>query len=185
MGCNTSQPQAVGQPQLMVGAAPTIVMCGGCGAQFTVVAPPGTSQDSVIDASCPRCMQTVRFGTSQAAHAMATSSAQRTNHQSEAQQLVQLLPVEAYDAGQHKDLAECEICLEEYKNGEELKRLPCMHIFHSKCIESWLATESVCPNCRTDFCDAIKAASNPEAVSAQGSAALASVPGGSAVPPAA
>eukprot|EP00746_Dinoflagellata_sp_MGD_P044786 gnl/MRDRNA2_/MRDRNA2_209515_c0_seq1.p1 gnl/MRDRNA2_/MRDRNA2_209515_c0~~gnl/MRDRNA2_/MRDRNA2_209515_c0_seq1.p1 ORF type:complete len:140 (+),score=26.48 gnl/MRDRNA2_/MRDRNA2_209515_c0_seq1:40-420(+) len=124
-----------------------------------------------MDAQCPRCSQTVRFGTSQAAHAMATTSAQRANHQSEAQQMVQLLPTEAYNAGQHKDLAECEICLEEYKDGEELTRLPCMHIFHKGCIESWLATESVCPNCRTDFCDAIKAAQNPEAASAEVSAA--------------
>lgn len=30
------------------------------------------------------------------------------------------------------------MCLSEYNNGEEVKRLRCRHIFHGDCIDPWL-----------------------------------------------
>lgn len=48
----------------------------------------------------------------------------------------------------------CEICLENYTIGEQCKRLPCLHIFHSACINSWLCQASTCPQCRMDVYDA-------------------------------
>ena len=44
----------------------------------------------------------------------------------------------------------CEICLENYAVGERLKRLPCLHAFHSTCINSWLRQATTCPQCRMD-----------------------------------
>jgi len=32
----------------------------------------------------------------------------------------------------------CTVCLNEYINGEKLKRLKCTHYFHSECIDPWL-----------------------------------------------
>ena len=45
----------------------------------------------------------------------------------------------------------CAICLCEFEVGEKVCALPCDdgHIFHTKCIEQWLETNSVCPVCRT------------------------------------
>ncbi|KAI4325788.1 hypothetical protein MLD38_031155 [Melastoma candidum] len=45
----------------------------------------------------------------------------------------------------------CTICLEDYKDGEIIKVLPCRHEFHSSCVESWLKKGGkVCPVCKHD-----------------------------------
>ncbi|XP_021274786.1 receptor homology region, transmembrane domain- and RING domain-containing protein 1 [Herrania umbratica] len=46
----------------------------------------------------------------------------------------------------------CAICLEDYKDGEILKVLPCQHDFHSSCVESWLTKwGTFCPVCKLDM----------------------------------
>jgi len=42
----------------------------------------------------------------------------------------------------------CPICLVEYKEGDELRSLPCGHDFHKSCVDSWLANNASCPACR-------------------------------------
>ena len=32
----------------------------------------------------------------------------------------------------------CVVCLMNYSNKEKLRRLPCNHDFHAKCIDKWL-----------------------------------------------
>ena len=47
----------------------------------------------------------------------------------------------------------CAICQEDFKNKENLKITPCEHIFHPKCISTWLkkeCTRPTCPSCRHD-----------------------------------
>eukprot|EP01034_Spumella_vulgaris_P028668 gene28668-35567_t len=39
----------------------------------------------------------------------------------------------------------CCICMEEYSTGDEIKTLPCLHMYHSHCIESWLRQSRNCP----------------------------------------
>lgn len=34
--------------------------------------------------------------------------------------------------------AKCVVCISEYTNREKLRRLPCSHDFHAKCIDKWL-----------------------------------------------
>jgi hypothetical protein len=42
----------------------------------------------------------------------------------------------------------CLICLHTYENGDFLRKLPCYHMFHRECIDPWLSTKDICPNCR-------------------------------------
>jgi len=42
----------------------------------------------------------------------------------------------------------CCICLEQYKRGEILRTMPCMHQFHARCIDMWLLTRKFCPVCK-------------------------------------
>jgi len=39
----------------------------------------------------------------------------------------------------------CTICLVDFEIGEELKELPCQHVFHTSCIDLWLRRHRSCP----------------------------------------
>jgi len=43
---------------------------------------------------------------------------------------------------------ECSLCLEEFKEGEELLQLPCHHLFHENCIAPWFRRSLTCPLCK-------------------------------------
>lgn len=43
---------------------------------------------------------------------------------------------------------ECCICLSKYVEKEEIRQLPCSHIFHLKCVDQWLRIISCCPLCK-------------------------------------
>ncbi|KTG35957.1 hypothetical protein cypCar_00045605 [Cyprinus carpio] len=45
----------------------------------------------------------------------------------------------------------CTICLSMLEDGEDVRRLPCMHLFHQACVDQWLATNKKCPICRVDI----------------------------------
>ena len=47
----------------------------------------------------------------------------------------------------------CIICREEMISA--VKRLPCGHFFHFKCLKSWLERQQVCPTCRKSVLEAI------------------------------
>ncbi|KAF5461227.1 hypothetical protein F2P56_021043 [Juglans regia] len=46
---------------------------------------------------------------------------------------------------------ECCICLAKYKDKEELRQLPCSHVFHLKCVDQWLQIISCCPLCKQEL----------------------------------
>lgn len=43
---------------------------------------------------------------------------------------------------------DCPICLEEFKTEMTCRQLYCDHIFHTKCIQFWLAKQKACPTCK-------------------------------------
>ncbi|XP_078265424.1 E3 ubiquitin-protein ligase ARK2C [Rhinoraja longicauda] len=45
----------------------------------------------------------------------------------------------------------CTICLCMLEEGEDVRRLPCMHLFHRVCVDQWLVTSKKCPICRVDI----------------------------------
>lgn len=44
-----------------------------------------------------------------------------------------------------QDKGECAICLEDLAEGNVIARLPCLCIYHKKCIDSWFKRRPVCP----------------------------------------
>lgn len=39
----------------------------------------------------------------------------------------------------------------EFEEEEDVRRLPCMHLFHVPCVDQWLALNKRCPICRVDI----------------------------------
>lgn len=48
----------------------------------------------------------------------------------------------------------CPICLGDFVDGDMVRVLPeCNHVFHRRCIDTWLSSHSSCPNCRHSLLD--------------------------------
>uniref|UniRef100_A0A1Q3F2M6 RING-type E3 ubiquitin transferase n=1 Tax=Culex tarsalis TaxID=7177 RepID=A0A1Q3F2M6_CULTA len=51
-----------------------------------------------------------------------------------------------------EDSEKCTICLSQFIPQEDVRRLPCMHLFHKDCVDQWLLTGTKhCPICRVDI----------------------------------
>lgn len=46
---------------------------------------------------------------------------------------------------------QCSVCMEDYDKGEEVRALPCKHLYHAECIIPWLERHGSCPVCRKDL----------------------------------
>ncbi|KAG0353166.1 hypothetical protein BC939DRAFT_455880 [Gamsiella multidivaricata] len=70
-------------------------------------------------------------------------------------EVVSSLPVKVYFQSKAlaNDPVECVICLEDYKDEDELRVLPCRHEYHVACIDNWLTNrKKYCPICKRDIC---------------------------------
>ncbi|KAL6655411.1 hypothetical protein ACP70R_006237 [Stipagrostis hirtigluma subsp. patula] len=72
------------------------------------------------------------------------------------QAVLETFPTMAYaDVKEHravKGALECAVCLSEFDDDETLRLLPkCSHVFHSDCIDTWLASHVTCPVCRANL----------------------------------
>lgn len=47
----------------------------------------------------------------------------------------------------------CAICLGDYEQDEEVKNMPCGHLFHSECLGRWLKINRTCPICKQSLRD--------------------------------
>ncbi|XP_028649417.1 E3 ubiquitin-protein ligase RNF6 [Erpetoichthys calabaricus] len=44
-----------------------------------------------------------------------------------------------------RDSGECSICLEDLVKGNEIARLPCLCVYHKRCIDDWYKVKPLCP----------------------------------------
>ncbi|GAB2284878.1 hypothetical protein Dimus_019330 [Dionaea muscipula] len=51
--------------------------------------------------------------------------------------------------------AVCCICLAKYVNNDELRELPCSHLFHKECVDKWLKINALCPLCKIEVGESI------------------------------
>lgn len=70
------------------------------------------------------------------------------------------------DANKEEPEETCAVCLENYKDGETLRILPCKHEFHKACIDPWLLNHRTCPMCKSNILKSL-GVDMPEAVSYQ------------------
>ena len=47
--------------------------------------------------------------------------------------------------------ADCTVCLEQLGLGAEMRRLPCGHAYHRRCVDKWLIRRRKCPLCKLDI----------------------------------
>lgn len=86
----------------------------------------------------------------------------------------------------------CIICREEMNADNQVKKLPCDHIFHKNCLRSWFQRQQTCPTCRTSILrytppPATQAAQQQQQAAAAGGGAVPAAPQAAAAqaPPAA
>ncbi|XP_068521351.1 E3 ubiquitin-protein ligase ARK2C isoform X3 [Anas acuta] len=113
----------------------------------------GTDWDLSVDAGLTHAQFQVRPVPQPYQHYLATP---RMQHFPRSTSLTQMRrPQEGkaeQEDGEKLDTDEkCTICLSMLEDGEDVRRLPCMHLFHQVCVDRWLATSKKCPICRVDI----------------------------------
>ena len=51
----------------------------------------------------------------------------------------------------HKIEENCTICLNEFKRGDKVYFLPCIHCFHVACLKEWVKSQKNCPICKFEL----------------------------------
>ena len=64
---------------------------------------------------------------------------------------VEKFPKREYAGNDKERDTNCCICSEDFKSGQEVRELPCQHLFHPSCIDEWMNHSLVCPLCRLDL----------------------------------
>lgn len=59
--------------------------------------------------------------------------------------LIHHLPCGTYDGS--KKTRECVICMGDFIIGDRMRYLPCVHMYHKRCIDDWLMRSFTCPSC--------------------------------------
>lgn len=109
---------------------------------------------SVYILHCSRAIASVGVGSSRAGRARRGGTSRRGLGLDRA--IIDTFPVLEYSAIKGlrlgKGALECAVCLNEFEERDTLRLLPnCDHVFHTDCIDEWLAFHSTCPVCRAEL----------------------------------
>lgn len=86
---------------------------------------------------------------------------------------IKALPVHKFDPDEHEGDTTCSICLSEYEQDDEIRRMPtCDHAFHAACIDEWLLLNASCPVCRQPLRQEQDSTSDSDAAGGQASASV-------------
>jgi hypothetical protein len=55
-----------------------------------------------------------------------------------------------------RDQTSCMVCLADFADGDEVRKLPCSHVFHAHCIDEWLRRQTDCPICKLNVDRAVR-----------------------------
>jgi len=67
-------------------------------------------------------------------------------------QINRLLPTMKFsDLNSSNSITDCTICLTQYQPSDLIRALPCKHVFHQQCADSWLSMNRTCPVCRFEI----------------------------------
>jgi len=91
-----------------------------------------------------------------------TREQQKIRQQEERNRKRQLGSIETASFSVKMNLNEkqCVICLEEFEEGTQLKKLSCRHHYHSGCIDKWLVQNGKCPLCNSKAVNTLEEVQN-------------------------
>ena len=70
---------------------------------------------------------------------------------------INMLPTEGWQPGVGSSSDEqCMICLAEFTTTDQVRRLPCHHVYHCPCIDEWLRRCTDCPLCKANVDRALR-----------------------------
>ncbi|KAM0854112.1 hypothetical protein ACQ4PT_050635 [Festuca glaucescens] len=58
-----------------------------------------------------------------------------------------ILELERAAVGETRETV-CGVCLESFEEDDKIRKMPCSHGFHERCIFKWLRVSRLCPHCR-------------------------------------
>ena len=61
---------------------------------------------------------------------------------------------------QYDKIQECVICMVDIEIGEAIRYLPCAHLFHKNCVDTWLMRSLSCPTCMEELTEVKEYLSN-------------------------
>ncbi|KAL2653854.1 hypothetical protein R1flu_021982 [Riccia fluitans] len=68
--------------------------------------------------------------------------------------VVNAIPTRRISKKLREEATQCNICLVEYEEGDQVRVLPCHHEYHVACVDKWLKeVHRVCPLCRGNVCE--------------------------------
>ena len=62
--------------------------------------------------------------------------------------IMSLLPSSEIKEKNEGENNNCIICLNDFEIGDNVTSLPCLHVYHTDCIKSWLKSKNHCPICK-------------------------------------
>lgn len=72
----------------------------------------------------------------------------RERRESLTKRQIKRLPSFSFSNASTRENEDCPICYGTYEDGDKVRTLPCVHSFHSKCVDEWLLYKANCPVCK-------------------------------------